>query len=158
MRKLFHLGEKETQSSPSPRWQQIFVDIFVALELKAHGGTEWLIWISALNGDPGVRKSADVVELVETLKMILDRKAWGCSQSSAQSRRGVTPLPWLCHLGGTENLQVPRIYPPIDKGLKSQVTAWENAQKGEKNKTIEGYFLGEQVFSSILSDEEEQSI
>ena len=28
----------------------------------------------------------------------------------------------------------------------------------EKNKMIEGYFLGEQVFSSILSDEEEESI
>ena len=31
-------------------------------------------------------------------------------------------------------------------------------KKGEKSKTIEGYFLGEQAFSSILSDEEEQCI
>ena len=64
----------------------------------------------------------------------------------------------MCHLGRTENLQVPRAYPPFDKALKSQVTGWENAKKREKNKAIEGYVLGKQVFSSILSNEEEQSI
>ena len=32
------------------------------------------------------------------------------------------------------------------------------SQKGEKNKTTEGYFLGEKLFSSILSDEEDLSI
>ena len=31
-------------------------------------------------------------------------------------------------------------------------------KKGKQNKTIEGHFLGEQVFSSILSDEEKQCI
>ena len=44
----------------------------------------------------------------------------------------------------------------VERTLRSQVTGWENAQKREKNKTIEGYFLGEKVFSPILSDEEEQ--
>ena len=29
-------------------------------------------------------------------------------------------------------------------------------KKGEKNKTIEGYFLGEEISPPILSDEEEQ--
>ena len=31
-------------------------------------------------------------------------------------------------------------------------------KKGNKIRTTEGYFLGEQVFSSILSDEEEQCL
>ena len=31
-------------------------------------------------------------------------------------------------------------------------------KKGEKNKTIEGYFLGEQISSPILSEEEEQGL
>ena len=31
-------------------------------------------------------------------------------------------------------------------------------KKGEKNKTIEGYFLGEQISSPILSEEEEQCL
>ena len=47
----------------------------------------------------------------------------------------------------------------VERKLRSQVTGWENAQKREKkNKTIEGYFLGEQVSPPILSDEEEQGI
>ena len=42
--------------------------------------------------------------------------------------------------------------------FRSQVTGWENAQKREKNETIDGYFLGEQVSPPILSDEEEQCL
>ena len=46
----------------------------------------------------------------------------------------------------------------VKRIFRSQVTGWENAQKKEKNKTIEGYFLGEQVFPPFLSDEEEQCL
>ena len=46
----------------------------------------------------------------------------------------------------------------MERKLRSQVTGWENAQNREKNKTIEGYFLGEQVSPPIFSDEEEQGI
>ena len=43
--------------------------------------------------------------------------------------------------------------------LRAQVTGWENAQKREKiTKTIEGYFLGEQVSPPLLSDEEERCL
>ena len=47
-----------------------------------------------------------------------------------------------------------------ERTLRSQVTGWENAQKrGEGgNKTIEGYFLGEQISPPILSEEEEQCL
>ena len=44
----------------------------------------------------------------------------------------------------------------MERKLRSQVTGWENAHKREKNKTIPGSFLGEQISPPIHSDEEEQ--
>ena len=46
----------------------------------------------------------------------------------------------------------------MERILRVKSLAGKMPRKGEKNKTIEGYFLGEQIFPPFLSDEEVQCL